>query len=182
MESKSDILRREAVELGLCGAWRQAWNHELSDAELLERYVRGVEFSVEHGWPGTEYLASHFEPATLTAAGILMDGEHTVSGGEIISGSRCPLPRHGGIVMHGKSRADMTFRGAERAVVTLRDDAVARVTVEGNAHVRVALHDRSRLEIAGRSKQLAHAYLFGDETQVTETGNVAVHGRKGGGS
>ena len=76
--SKSVLLRESARGVGLCDEWYGGWGDDESDADLVRRYVRGIDFSVRTGWPDVGLIRSLFDASFLEGCGVYLDCVHDV--------------------------------------------------------------------------------------------------------
>ena len=62
METKeiSLALKSEAVSLGLCQEWTSEWDNESKDS-LVEKYVKGIDFCIEHSYPTLAFMKENFD-------------------------------------------------------------------------------------------------------------------------
>ncbi len=56
IEQVSEELKSEAVSLGLCKEWTKEWGNESADS-LVEKYVKGIDFCIEHNYPSLAFLS-----------------------------------------------------------------------------------------------------------------------------
>lgn len=52
----SDKMKHEAVTLGLCAQWTAEWQDGTSKDEMVEKFVEGIDFCIQHNWPSVEVM------------------------------------------------------------------------------------------------------------------------------
>lgn len=67
-EKLSAKMKSQAVGLGLCQQWTDEWADGTSKDELVEKFVRGIDFCIEHNFPSCEVIRKEFEMSFTTTA------------------------------------------------------------------------------------------------------------------
>jgi hypothetical protein len=65
MKELSIELRNMAREAGLCDQWFGEWNDDSDNTTLFDKYKRGIDFCIEHGYPTNEFIKSHWDKEML---------------------------------------------------------------------------------------------------------------------
>ena len=64
------MLRDRARELGLCNQWYKGWKKEESKQELIDKYIRGIDFCIEHDYPKLDFVRAYFSKKILNSNGV----------------------------------------------------------------------------------------------------------------
>lgn len=137
------ILAREA---GICEEWGDRLLSVMSVDQLLEMYVRGIDFCLSENFPTKEYLVKHAE-GKLGEYGIYVNANMSSVNGRFL-------------VLLGDSAGAIRIDGHEVSQVFVKHNSKAKLSVEGNAFVVVDCFDDSIVEIGavGDSKVLVNVY------------------------
>ena len=46
--------------MGLCKQWTSEWSKDSSRDELIDKFVRGLDFCIEHDWPSVDVMKRDF--------------------------------------------------------------------------------------------------------------------------
>jgi len=153
----SEELKGQAIGLGLCQQWQSEWDNADKD-ELLEKYVRGIDFCIEHNYPSLEYMTRNFD-------GVMQ--EHGVFVSEEIS-----LYNPFMTIANGKCTGKVTFGKYGTGRMYIRHDSEIDLIVSGNAKVFVSIYDNAKLNIICTGE--AKVYVYKKGGSVTFEGNVLV--------
>ena len=53
-------MKNEAVSLGLCAQWTAEWHDNSSKHEMVEKFVKGIDFCIGKNWPSTKDMKKYF--------------------------------------------------------------------------------------------------------------------------
>ena len=59
-ENLSDKMKNEAVSLGLCAQWTAEWQDNTSKDDMVEKFVRGIDFCIGRNWPLAKDIKKYF--------------------------------------------------------------------------------------------------------------------------
>ena len=162
--SKSDMLREQAVNLGLCEEWQNEWIGKLKDNELIARYKKGIDFSIQHDWPSVDYIKQNFKSVDLQKNGIYCD-EHVVD---------APLPKDGVMVFLGYCTGRIEIGGYDVATIYVRHKCSLDIRVKRFARVRICLYDKARVSVIGGSASDTYVYRYGKDCFVNPLQKVVI--------
>lgn len=63
MDKLNTDLRDHAVSYGLCQQWQNDWQDNKNQQELIDMYIRGIDFCIEHDYPTVDYIKNNFTGA-----------------------------------------------------------------------------------------------------------------------
>jgi len=164
MGNLSIKLRQMARKNGLCDEWFEAWDDNTDNTTLLEKYKRGIDFSIEHDWISNEFIKSNWDKSTLQENGVFVDDKNIL------------LKNKKGIfIINGESDIKMYFDGYDTADIYVRHLSKLEVIVQGHAKIRINIYDNS--EIISNCNEDGRIYIykhtdFGDIKDVGTCGSL----------
>jgi hypothetical protein len=158
---KQEELKAEAIRLGLCEKWQSEWGTP-DDLELIQKYIDGIDFCIQHDYPSNEYIKMNFDKRLLHACGIYVDDYVAAYNPPVaVLNGKC----HGEVVIDGIYCRDVYVRGTSYVTVAVRDTARASIRVYDKAHVNVIAEPKTKV----------YVYLYGG---VAEGDNIIVRNKK----
>lgn len=155
----SEELKNKAVSLGLCPEWTKGWGKPDKD-ELCDKYVRGVDFAIEHDYPSLEYMKNHFD-------GVMQ--KHGIYASEELS-----LHNPNMVIANGKCKGTVYFDRFSVGRMYVRHSSSLHINVSDNAKVFISLYDNAKVDIV--CSDLAKVYVYRHSGYVKYKGDVAVRG------
>lgn len=146
-ESLSDRMKREAIELGLCEEWQGEWQGELTKDEMAERYVRGIDFCIEHGFPDNETIKREFGEVAR---------KHGVHVDEDVSLTDEPT-----VILNGGCSGVLRYTGYNIGTIYVRHQSDVRIIVEDLAQVFVELYDGAHVDVENKGARRCFVYKHG---------------------
>lgn len=132
---KSNMLRGLARRNGLCDKWFSEWVDNDNDQSLIDKYIRGQDFCIEHDYPPLPMIRSVFSQKILHDNHIYTDGEFY---------ERNPK-RY--VVALGDSSLNLRFDEYAVATVYARHDSTVDISLYGHAIVDVRLFNNARIVV-----------------------------------
>lgn len=167
MNRLNSELRGHAVSYGLCTQWQGDWQNNKSQQELIEMYIRGIDFCIEHNYPTVEYIKGNFDRSLLHQNHIFVD--EPVIGGD-----------NGVYVLNGKCSGKLSFGKFTVVTLHLRHDSELTLEVEDCAKVFVSVYDRAKLHVRQSDVAKVYVYVHGGNCKVETDGNVMVRYKMNG--
>ena len=146
MENLSETLKQQAVDLGLCRPWTEAWG-DCDQQKLIDKFVKGIDFCLERNWPTPEFINENFDRALLNANLIFVD-EHI----------RIDNARSGIYILNGECSGSIRFAPWTAATVYVRHTSNVRIIAGDFAKVFVRLYDEAEVEISQEEGSVAKIY------------------------
>lgn len=133
--NKSQMLRNLARRNGLCDKWFSEWGDEESDQSMIDKYVKGFDFCIQHDYPPLPTIKRAFSQKVLHDNNIYTDGYF-----------RALNPKHHLIAL---GDTDLVVRCDEFLVTTIyaRHDSNITLEVRDNAIVDVRLYDNATVKV-----------------------------------
>ncbi|MDE6454207.1 MAG: hypothetical protein K2L74_00015 [Muribaculaceae bacterium] len=146
MENLSETLKQQAVDLGLCRPWTEAWG-DCDQQELIDKFVKGIDFCLERNWPTSDFIKSNFDRALLNANLIFVD-EH-------LQLDNAPS---GIYILNGQCSGSIRFAPWTAATVYVRHTSNVRVVAGDFAKVFVRLYDEAEAEAKAEESAVIKVY------------------------
>lgn len=128
-------LRGQARDNGLCDKWYEEWKGEdWSYQTMIDKYIEGIDFCIEHDFPKAEFITSYFPKDLLRKNGILVNDNWSLLN-----------PKYA--VLLENSNSTIRLNGWQVSQVYLRGISTARIHTGGHAHVIVHLYDEAGVHI-----------------------------------
>ncbi len=158
----SDSLKAEAIKLGLCDQWQAEWGNPTKD-DLCEKYIRGLDFCIEHDFPDISLMKRHFN-GVMQNHGIFADD------------NEIRLFNPGTVIANGRTTGQAFYDEFSVGQVYVRHQSVLRIVARGNAVVNVRCYDTPRVEIVCKDSARV-TVIRHDRGFLSVSGNVKVINR-----
>ncbi len=161
---KKDIskeLKKEAVSLGLCTEWTNEWRNSTKD-ELVDKYIRGIDFCIEHNYPSCEYMKKHFQ-GVMQKHGVFVDDDVELENPKIM-------------IANGKTSGWLIYNSYSVGTIYVRHDSNLTIEASENAILAIETYDNCNISIFQRDKAKVFVYNHGGNIQTA--GKVIVKNRK----
>lgn len=141
MNKLNEELRTQAIKNGLCAAWRHSWESDKTQQELIDMYVKGIDFSLLHDWPSVNFIKANFDRELLNRNLLFVD--------EDIDLDNAPS---GVYVLNGECSGIIRLAPWAVATLYLRHNTNIRIIAGDFARVFVRLYDNADATVnAGES-------------------------------
>lgn len=157
------LFRRELDEMGFCDKFKELWRDNFTRSELIGLYRRGIEYCIEHDWPGNGFIKKHFDIETLREGRVYVDDEFGEINGE-----------NGVYVFNGASSGVISFDGFATATVYVRQACDITINVKGLSRVFVELYDHSSVSINQKNNASVFVYVRDENAKLQFNGKVNV--------
>ena len=161
---KKDIskeLKKKAINLGLCTEWTERWKNPTKD-ELVDKYVRGIDFCIKHDYPSCKYMKKHFD-------GIMQ--KHGVFVNDKIN-----LQNPNMVIANGNTSGKIIYDAYSVGTIYARHDSNLTIEVSGHAFIAIEIYDDCNVSVFQRDKAKVFVYNHGGNIQTS--GQVVVKDRK----
>lgn len=141
-------LKADGISKGLCLQWQGKLRKGLKLEQLVELYIKGINFCIKNEYPTLDFLRQHFK-GKCEPYGVYIDDEVTDSLNE------------SNIVLNGACKAILDYDDYIVARAYIRHNSEAGVDVDGNALVTIDVFDNAilHLSVIGKaSKVILNVY------------------------
>lgn len=159
----SDRMKAEAVGLGLCRQWTQEWADGTTKDEMVEKFVRGLDFCIKHDWPSPEVMQRDF--------GDVMH-KYGVWANEPVCVKNTPT-----VVLNGACQCDAVYDGCASGDIYVRHTSTLNLRIGFLAKAFVTMRDQSRVSIEAEEGTTVCVYQYGGEIMSLK-GNVKVRDKR----
>lgn len=162
MMDLQEDLKRKAIACGLCEQWQREWGKPDED-ELINKFIEGIDFCIEHNYPTNDYIIRHFKQETLHRHGVYVSEDFmAVNPPVIVAQGEC----NGKVALHDVVSRDIYVRHTSRLKLTVTDYARASVRV----------HDNAIVDIDNKGYGRVYVYQYGGK--VRAKGDVIIRDRR----
>ena len=151
--------REDARALGMCDEYYESWGTPDAN-ELMRKFVKGVDFCIEHNWPTAKMLVRNLGNDFIHKFGVWADER-------VGFGTRW-------MMVMGKCRGSVTFSGYDVSVIYVKDDSRLNIEVKDFARVSVRVFGRAKVNVVNRSYNQSFVYTHGSACKCVTTGSVKV--------
>lgn len=148
----SDRMKQEAVSLGLCAQWTAEWENGTSKDEMVEKFVRGLDFCIQHNFPSTEVMKKDFGDV-IHKHGVYVDEEVHL---------RHPKT----IVLNGRCRGSLYCGDFDAGNIYVRHDTDVTIRVDGHAYVHISVYDKAKVNVMCAPSAKCFIYQYGGEIKT----------------
>lgn len=156
MENLSETLKQQAVDLGLCRPWTDAWG-DCDQQGLIDKFVKGIDFCLERDWPTTEFIKSNFDRSLLNRNLIFVDEHIDVK-----------EARGGVYVINGECSGTIRFPQWAAATIYVRHRSKIRIEADGFAKVFIRVYDGAEVDVSQQGGAIAMVYDKRETAQKKE--------------
>ena len=153
------MLRDRARELGLCNQWYKGWKKKESKQELIDKYIRGIDFCIEHDYPKLDFVRAYFSKKILNSNGVFLDDTFDVKGMK-------------NIVLLGSSKGNINYCGNTTGNVYVRHESKAVIKAVEGAKVFVETYEGCSVEAF--ADEHSRIFLYKHGGSVKTEGNVII--------
>lgn len=166
MDKLNTELKDQAIACGLCEEWKNDWSENRSKQELIDMWLRGIDFAILHNYPTNEFIKEHIEPQLLKENNIFIDSP--VSG----------INFNHKTVICGDSKGTLAFDSFASCDIYVRHTSKIHIDASKFSKIFVSLYDNAEVIIKQRDISKVYVYLHGSDCQVKYEGEVIVRKSK----
>ena len=159
----SERMKMEAVGLGLCEQWTKEWTDGTTKEGMMEKFVRGIDFCIEHDWPSVKVMKRDF--------GDVMH-DYGVYADENVEAVNAPL-----VVLNGECVGNIEYMGTATGEVYARHRSEAKIKVRGLTRCFVSLYDEAEVSVECEEGCRVFVYVHGGRVKKTK-GNVTIRDKR----
>lgn len=153
-------MKSQAVGLGLCKMWTDDWEDDTSKEELVDKFIAGIDFCIEHDWPSVADMKRLFG-GVMQKHGVFADERVSVKNAQIT-------------ILNGACDCSATFCDCATGDIYVRHHSTLRIKARDNARVFVTVLDSASVEVATDETAKVFVYRYDNGQVVFSCGNVLV--------
>lgn len=147
MDKLNTELRTDAVKLGLCNLGQSEWETNKTPQELVEMWVRGIDFAILHDYPSVDFIKANFDRDLLHMNLVYVDEEVEIQDAP-----------SGIYVFCGDCRGTVEFAPWTAATVYVRHGSKLNIVAGDFAKVFIRLYDES--EVSAEAEEDASVKVY----------------------
>ena len=159
----SDKMKNDAVSLGLCAQWTAEWKDNSSKDEMVDKFVRGIDFCIGRNWPSVKEMKKYFGDV-IHKHGVYVDENVSLKNPKIA-------------ILNGECVANIGYDWIESGVIYVRHSSSLYLDVHGLSRVTVNLLDDSELHVRCDDGAKCFVYQY-SRNVVKRSGNVVIRNRR----
>lgn len=146
MNNLSETLKQQAVDLGLCRPWTEAWG-DCDQQELIDKFVKGIDFCLERNWPTPDFIKTNFDRDLLNSNLIFVD--------EYLDFDMMPS---GVYIINGECSGTIRFAPWTAATIYVRHKSNVTIIADDFAKVFVRVYDEANAEVVELDEAVIKVY------------------------
>ena len=143
----SERMKSEAIDLGLCQKWTEEWKVGTPKDEMVRKFIRGIDFCIEHDWPSVQVIKRDFGDVIHN---------HGVYADENVEAYNAPM-----VILNGECVADLEYTWTAAGEVYVRHNSEANIHVKGVARCFVSVYDKGEVNVECDEGARCFVYLYG---------------------
>ena len=140
MDSLNAVLKKRALELGMCRKFEEKWTYSWDDSELCRNYKQGIDFCIENDFPSPDFIRSSFNKDSLKEFGIFIDHSFNPESATLPNGT---------YVILGESKGIMKFGRWSAAMIYVRHNSDIKIEAGDFSKITVIAYEDSSVEVIG---------------------------------
>lgn len=161
-ENLSDKMKNEAVSLGLCAQWTAEWQDNTSKDDMVEKFVRGIDFCIGRDWPLAKDIKKYFSDV-IHNHGVYVDENVNLRNPKMV-------------ILNGECVANITYDWMDSGEIYVRHNSSLHLKVKGLSRVFVNLLDGAELRVICEDSAKCFVYQYGGNIMKT-TGHIVIRDR-----
>jgi hypothetical protein len=156
-------LAKEARRKGICKEWHNQLKNLEDKRQMVEMYIRGIDFCLKNNYPGNDFILEHFN-GIRTEYGIFVDD--TIN---ILNQNRC--------VALGKTTGRVETTGYGICEIFVKHHFVLTIVAKDNAFVMIDIFDNAEIEAIALNNAKVCVNQYGGNvisTTGSEPGNAII--------
>lgn len=162
MDKLNNELKKQAVGYGLCEKWTDDWSENHNKQELIDMWLRGIDFAIENNYPTNKFIKEHFESELLKENHIFVDSPFHEANLD------------GKVVLCGNSDGVLEYNRFATCDIYVRHECHAQILASGYSKVFINLYDGASVDIEQSEAAKVYVYRHGSNCHVKYEGNVLV--------
>lgn len=155
-------LRKDAIKAGLCEQWQGEWKEDWDRQTMIEKYIKGLDFSIVNKWITNRFIRENFTREELHANNLYVDDEFDLVGDSGI------------YVFQGESEGSISFRSYKVATLHIRHSSSVKISAEGFAKLFVHMYEDASADISQTDGAKVFVYTHSDRVSVKTSGEVSL--------
>lgn len=147
MDNLSETLKQQAVELGLCKPWTEAWAGNSDQQTLIDKFKKGIDFCLDRDWPSSDFIKANFDRDLLNSNLIFVD--------EYVDMDMAPS---GIYILNGECSGRIHLAPWSAATFYVRHSSKMNIVADDFAKVFVRVYDEADVEVDSDESAVVRVY------------------------
>lgn len=143
----SDEMKISARTIGLCDEWYGEWKDNSSKDEMIQKFVRGIDFCIEHDFPSVKIMKERFGDR-MHYHGVYADEKVT-------------LNNDIKVILNGSCDAKAEYNSHGTGDIYVRHNSILHIEACDNARVFINVYDNAKVDAVQSGKAKIFVYLHG---------------------
>lgn len=161
----SEELKAKAIGLGLCVPWQEGWGTPTKE-ELVAKYIKGLDFCIEHDYPSVQYMKQHFD-GIMQKQGVFADD---------MVDEHISTPIRKIVVLNGSSCGNIKCSGYSVVSIYVRHTSKVNIMAEEHSNITIFVYDSARVIVGNRGVGRVSVIQHGGG--VKASGEVTIKDRR----
>lgn len=131
----NQTLKSQARSLGLCDEWYYQWDTTCTQQDLIDKYIKGLDFAIKHDYPSTQFIVENFDRGLLHKNHIYCDEDINIYGGG-----------NGFYVINGDCAGAIHLHTCAAATIFVRHNSRLKIKATRLSRVIVKLYNNAEVE------------------------------------
>lgn len=147
--NRSEYLKEKARSIGLCDQWYKEWGDSNDCVSLIDKFVAGQDFCIEHNFPSLEDIERLFTRDELRSCGVYLNEK------DVLVESSCRA------IVLGDSSIRLDYGYLDVADIYIRHNSSAEIHVDADALVYINIYDNASVHVVSKGIHPPHVYVHG---------------------
>ncbi len=136
-------LAKEAKQKGICESWHNHLKSLESKQEMVEMYVKGIDFCLSNDYPSNDFIRTNFK-GSMEDFGVFLDDNINIT-----NFPRCVAlgATHGRVEVSSYNVCEVFAKNKCNIEVIAKDNAFVEVDIFDNAILTISAQDRAKVHI-----------------------------------
>ena len=166
MNELNSKLRDRAIGYGLCQQWQGDWQDDKSKQELIEMYIRGIDFCIANDYPSNEFIEEHFDVKML-------EENHVYVNRDVV----CDRLRRFAL-FNGHCKGTLNFEQNDVCDVYVKDDGEISINASGFSRISVNVYGNAKIVVNQSDRAKVFVYNHSANSNIECSGKVVVRDRQ----
>lgn len=153
-------LAKQAKVKGICEEWHKQLKDLTDKHDMVDMYIRGIDFCLSNEFPGNEYIRKNFK-GIMEEQGVFLDDNIT-----LVNFRRC--------VALGTTKGSIKTTLYKVCEVFAKHESRLNVIAEDNAFVEIDMFDNSVVSVVSSGKAKVYINHYGGNITINEQGESTI--------
>ena len=158
----NERLKRDARINGLCDQWYNSWGTNNNMQQLIDKYLRGLDFVCKRDFPSLSFIKENFSTEILHSNNIFIDEDIQLKNPKNIC------------VLNGQCTGSILFDGYSICDVYVRHNCDITIDCSKFSKVFINVYGKSKVRVCQKDIASVYIYIHGECSTIETDGNVLI--------